>query len=82
LFEDKERITSHDLRAGIEDDHHPFLNSVLGNYFDHLIGPRRKDAETSFAADIRSSNKDSRWEIAPLLPEDLIENINNEKQQP
>ena len=28
LFEDKGKITSHNLRAGIKDDHHPFLNSV------------------------------------------------------
>jgi len=81
LFEDKEKITSHNLRAGIKDDHHPFLNSVLGDYFDHLIGPRRKDAGTSFAADIRSSNKNSRWELVPLLPEDLIERLSKEKQQ-
>lgn len=79
LFEDKEKFTSLNLRADIEDDHHPFLNSVLGDYFDHLIGPRRKIAGTSFAADIRTPNKESRWEFVPFLPEDLIEKLKPKK---
>ena len=36
---------------------HPFVNSILGNYFDHLKGPERKEAGESFDSDYKTREK-------------------------
>ena len=71
-FEKQGRIVSTDLRAGRLDDHHPFVNSPLGAYMDHLIGPRRKAAGCSFAVDLREPRNELYWQLVPAVPEDLV----------
>lgn len=70
--EDKGMIVSHDLRTGFADDHHPFVNSPLGHYMDHLIGPRRKLSGCSYALDLRSSHAEFYWKTVPWAAEDLL----------
>jgi hypothetical protein len=71
-YESKGLLRSHDLRDGMEDDHHPFINSPLGAVLDHLIGPRRKTAGCSFAADLKIPHEEFYWRVVPFFPEDLM----------
>lgn len=71
-YEDKKQITSVDLRAGIEDDHQPFINSPLGACIDHLIGPRRKKSGCSYALDVRTPRDEFYWQVVPWAAEDII----------
>ena len=41
----------HNLSTGIEHLEHPFINTGLGKFFDHLKGPRRKTLGHSLAGD-------------------------------
>jgi len=41
----------------IDDHNHPFVNSVLGKYMDHLKGPIRKEAGRSFDNDYVDNRK-------------------------
>ena len=74
-YEDKGLITAFDLRADKNDDHHPFVNSPLGEAMDHLIGPRRKIAGCSFAVDIRKPREEFYWQVVPLIAEDLVPGV-------
>lgn len=42
------------LSGDAADLEHPFINTGLGKYFDHLKGPKRKIEGHSFAADLRN----------------------------
>jgi hypothetical protein len=46
---------------------HPFINGILGKYFDHLKGPRRKEIGTSFRTDLLKPDR-TRWKDAPDNP--------------
>ena len=50
-FEDKGKFTSFDIAAADPPSNHPFINSVLGKYMDHLKGDERKAAGESFEDD-------------------------------
>ena len=70
--EERGMIASYDLRAGMADDHHPFVNSPLGGYMDHLIGPRRKISGCSYALDLRSPQDAFYWKVVPWAAEELL----------
>jgi len=72
FYESKGLIVSADLRAGMEGDHQPFINSPLGACIDHLIGPRRKKSGCSYALDVRTPRPEFYWQVVPWTPEDLI----------
>jgi hypothetical protein len=44
--------TFKDISGSSADLEHPFINCGLGDYFDHLKGPARKKAGSSFASDV------------------------------
>ena len=71
-YEGKKQIAAHDLRAGVQDDHHPFINSPLGGYIDHLIGPRRKKSGCSYALDVRTRHDEFYWKVVPWAAEDVM----------
>ena len=71
-FEEKGLIASCDLAARLETDHHPFVNSVLGDCMDHLIGSRRKQAGCSFASDLAGRRDQPYWRVVPFIPEELL----------
>ena len=50
-FEDQGKFKSHDIAANVQLSGHPFINSVLGKFMDHLKGDERKEAGTSFLED-------------------------------
>ena len=50
-FENQGKFRSHDIAANVQLSGHPFINSVLGNFMDHLKGDERKEAGKSFAED-------------------------------
>jgi len=50
-FERANIITSNNISAHCADTMHVFVNTVLGEYMDHLKGPQRKAAGQSFDAD-------------------------------
>ena len=50
-FEDQGKFKSHDIAANTPVSSHPFINSVLGNFMDHLKGDERKEAGASFTED-------------------------------
>ena len=50
-FEDQGKFKSHDIAANAPLSSHPFINSVLGNFMDHLKGDERKEAGSSFTED-------------------------------
>ena len=50
-FEDKGKFKSFDIAAAAPPSDHPFINSVLGQYMDHLKGDDRKEAGESFEDD-------------------------------
>ncbi|MGC3979880.1 MAG: class I SAM-dependent methyltransferase [Steroidobacteraceae bacterium] len=52
-FEDGALLTGYNISAEFADTMHPFVNSVLGRYMDHLKGPQRKAAGHSFETDYR-----------------------------
>ena len=51
VFEREGFITSNNISGIHSNTMHPFVNSILGNYMDHLKGPRRKKAGHSFQED-------------------------------
>lgn len=53
-FESAHLLTSHNISAHCADLMHPFINTVLGEYMDHLKGPQRKMAGRSFEADYKN----------------------------
>jgi hypothetical protein len=50
-FEREKYITSNNISAGCADSMHPFVNTILGKYMDHLKGPKRKATGSSFQSD-------------------------------
>ena len=50
-FENKDKFTSHDIAEESPPSHHPFINSILGTYMDHLKGNERKREGKSFEED-------------------------------
>ena len=73
-FEAKCAVKSFDIRKDYEDDHHPFINSPLGGFMDHLISDRRKEAGCSFASDLRTTRKELYWQLVPYMPEEFVFN--------
>ena len=73
-FEAKFAVKSFDIRKDYEDDHHPFINSPLGGFMDHLISDRRKEAGCSFASDLRTTRKELYWQLVPYMPEEFVVN--------
>lgn len=74
-YQAKGLITAFDLRDDRDADHHPFVNSPLGEAMDHLIGPRRKIAGCSFAIDIKIPREEFYWQVVPLIAEDLVTGV-------
>jgi hypothetical protein len=74
-YQAKGLITAFDVRDDRDNDHHPFVNSPLGEAMDHLIGPRRKIAGCSFAVDIRKPREEFYWQVVPLIAEDLVPGV-------
>jgi len=50
-FEEKGKFSSLDIAVTAPPSDHPFVNSILGQYMDHLKGSERKEAGGSFAED-------------------------------
>lgn len=50
-FERRGLIISNNISADVMESDHPFVNTSLGDYMDHLKGPERKKAGASFEAD-------------------------------
>ncbi len=50
-FENQGKFKSYDIAANVPRSSHPFINSVLGNFMDHLKGDERKEAGASFTED-------------------------------
>jgi hypothetical protein len=48
------------LSGGFEDTAHPFVNGPLGQYMDHLKGPR-KHGQRSHARDLRRRRDEPHW---------------------
>ena len=57
-FENQGKFKSHDIAANVQLSGHPFINSVLGNFMDHLKGDERKEAGKSFAEDYIKTSSD------------------------
>ena len=57
-FEDQNKFKSHNIAADVGLSSHPFINSVLGRYMDHLKGDERKRAGASFAEDYIRTHSD------------------------
>ena len=60
-FEDKGKFTSFNIAAANPASDHPFVNSVLGNYMDHLKGKERKVAGKSFEDDFVVKRLIDNW---------------------
>ena len=59
-MEEEGKIINHNLNGVINDKSHPFINSVLGQYIDHLKG-KRKNNGRSFRTDIRQNTDIDYW---------------------
>lgn len=51
MFEAQGKIVSNNISGKYSSVMHPFVNTILGEYMDHLKGPERKKAGSSFDAD-------------------------------
>ena len=67
-FESKNAFTSHDICQGEIFDH-PFVNSILGKYMDHMKGDDRKAAGSSFAGDVEGDAAAAYWKNVPRVEE-------------
>lgn len=56
-FEAKGLITSYNLSPDSLGEGHPFINSALGQYIDHVKGDIRKDLGNSWGVDIKNFHK-------------------------
>jgi len=56
-FEEKGKFKSFDIAGTAPPSDHPFINSVLGEYMDHLKGEERKNAGASFEDDYVTPEK-------------------------
>lgn len=56
-FEKENLLTGNNISAHCADTMHPFVNTVLGQYMDHLKGPTRKEAGHSFESDYKQAPK-------------------------
>ncbi|WP_353572421.1 hypothetical protein [Candidatus Albibeggiatoa sp. nov. BB20] len=55
-------VTTHNLSTGVPDsNNHPFINSVLGNYMDHLKGPKAKSEGRSDDEELVLKKQQSYW---------------------
>ena len=50
---ERARVEFKNISGAAADTDHPFINSALGIYFDHLKGPQRKQSGASFAEDYK-----------------------------
>jgi len=55
-YQNTQGVTSRNLSGKAAGEEHPFINSVLGGYMDHLKGNARKEAGKSFASDRMSED--------------------------
>ncbi|MCV6639299.1 hypothetical protein [Candidatus Albibeggiatoa sp. nov. NOAA] len=56
-------VPAHNLSPNIhEESSHPFINSVLGNYMDHLKGPQAKTDGRSDDAELVLQKQQSYWQ--------------------
>tara|TARA_B100000315_G_scaffold231608_1_gene243068 strand:+ start:520 stop:1317 length:798 start_codon:yes stop_codon:yes gene_type:complete len=61
-FEDKlADFKTHNIAANDPPSDHPFINSVLGQYMDHLKGDSRKEAGKSFEDDLMQKRDEEYW---------------------
>ncbi len=60
-FERAGLITTKNLSARLPASQHPFINTILGDYMDHLKGRRRKEAGHSFAKDLEKDRHERYW---------------------
>lgn len=51
---------THNLSGQWEDTFHPFINSDLGNYLDHLKGPRKQE-DRSHKHDLKRERTEAHW---------------------
>jgi hypothetical protein len=50
---ERKAIQFKNISGAAYDTDHPFINSDLGNFFDHLKGPKRKELGKSFDEDYK-----------------------------
>lgn len=60
-FERAGLITNLNLSARLPAAQHPFINTILGDYMDHLKGHKRKEAGHSFAKDLEKDRHERYW---------------------
>ena len=63
-FESSNLFTSHNISAHCGDTMHPFVNTILGQYMDHLKGPQRKAAGHSFESDYKQPQQPPKSAVA------------------
>ena len=61
LFEQQGRIKTHNLSGQFGHLMHPFVNSELGQYMDHLKGPSRKQHGRSLDVDLAVPRTENYW---------------------
>ncbi len=50
-YENTQNVVNRNISGKASGQEHPFINTVLGNYMDHLKGDERKEAGKSFESD-------------------------------
>lgn len=53
---------THNITANDPPSDHPFINSVLGQYMDHLKGDSRKEQGKSFGDDLMQERQEDYWQ--------------------
>jgi hypothetical protein len=61
-FERQGRIRTHNLSGVFTDTSHPFVNSELGRYMDHLKGPRKEEGR-SRESDLILPRSETYWQL-------------------
>ena len=79
IFQAQGKITSNNISAGVSNSDHPFINSVLGRYMDHLKGTETKMQGLTHARKSIGYSQESTVVIdKSLLAIPLIPNYLNE----